>query len=84
MKDLEKRIEAIESRNAKVESNKAWEVSGTRKISIAFLTYVVIVFYLLAIDNERPFTNAAVPLVGFLLSTLVLGKVRNIWESRRK
>lgn len=84
MKDLIKRISAIEARNAKVEANKAWEVSWTRRVSIATLTYLVIVSYLIATDNDRPFVNAAVPLVGFLLSTLLLGKVRSIWESRNK
>ena len=38
MKDLEKRIEAIEERNKRVELDKAWETSWTRKICI-------IVFY---------------------------------------
>jgi hypothetical protein len=80
---FEERLSAIEARNARVEANKAWEVSWTRRLSIAALTYLVIVNYLIATDNDRPFTNAAVPLVGFLLSTLVLGKVRAIWEKKR-
>jgi len=80
MKDLEKRIAAIENRNAKVELDKAWETSWTRRLSIGVLTYLVIVAYLFAISNSSPFINAAVPVVGFLLSTLALSWVKAIWQ----
>lgn len=80
MKDLEKRILAIEERNLKVEADKAWETSWTRKISVAILTYAVVSAYLIFIDNDKPFINALVPAVGFLLSTLVLKQIRNIWQ----
>lgn len=82
MNDLEKRIEAIEARNSTVEQDKAWETSWTRRIVIGLLTYGVVVIYLIAIDNDKPFINAAVPAAGFLLSTLVLREVRNIWQNR--
>jgi hypothetical protein len=81
---LEKRIEKIEVRNARVELDKAWEVSWTRKVSIAVLTYIVVVSYLITIDNDKPFINGAVPVVGFLLSTLVLKRIRNIWQGNNK
>ena len=83
MKDLENRVEAIEKRNARVELDKAWEISWTRRISIGLLTYAVILVYLIIIDDDKPFINAAVPIVGFLLSTLVLHQVRNIWQNRK-
>lgn len=82
MKDLEKRIEAIEKRNKKVELDKAWETSWTRRLSIALLTYGVIVVYLIFIDNEKPFINALVPVVGFILSTLAMSWVKKIWQKR--
>lgn len=80
MKDLETRLEAIEARNKKVESDKAWEVSWTRRISIAVLTYIVIVSYLLFIENDAPYINAVVPVVGFLLSTLAISWIKKIWQ----
>ena len=82
MKDLAKRVAAIEERNNRVELDKAWETSWTRRVSIGLLTYGVIVIYLIAIDNDKPFINAAVPTVGFFLSTLVLRQIRNIWQNR--
>jgi len=80
MKDLEKRVAAIEERNKKVELDKAWETSWTRRISISVFSYVVIAGYLVTINNDKPFVNAAVPAVGYLLSTLVLKSIRNIWQ----
>lgn len=83
MKDLEKRVAAIEERNVRVEQDKAWEISWTRRISIGIMTYAVIVIYLFVINNDKPFVNAAVPAVGFLLSTLVLRQIRELWQKKK-
>ena len=85
MKDLEKEIELIKERNKRVETDKAWETSWTRKICIAVLTYLVVVAYnygIIQIDNI--FLSSLVPVMGFLLSTLSLKVIRNIWEKRGK
>ena len=82
MKDLEQRIEAIERRNKKVELDKAWETSWTRRLSIAALTYGVIVIYLVFIDNDKPYINALVPVVGFILSTFAMSWVKKIWQKK--
>lgn len=82
MSDLKKRIEAIETRNKKVELDKAWETSRVRCISIGVLTYIIIALFLIAIDKPQPFINAFVPPpIGFLLSTLVMSRVRDLWQS---
>jgi hypothetical protein len=83
MKDFEKRLAAIETRNKKVELDKAWETSWTRRVSLAALTYTVIVIYLHIIHNNAPFINAAVPAVGFLLSTLVLRRIKELWQRKQ-
>lgn len=80
MKSLEERVAKIEERNKRVEADKAWETSWTRRTSITCLTYLVVVLYLTAIDNDKPFINAVVPAAGFFLSTLVLKQIRNIWD----
>lgn len=45
LKDLEKEIENIKTRNKKVELDKKWETSLTRKICICILTYIVVIVY---------------------------------------
>ena len=84
MKDLESRITAIEERNRKVELDKKWETSWTRRLSVAILTYAVVFVYLLIIDNDKPAINALVPAVGFLLSTLLMRRVRDAWQRNQR
>ncbi len=81
-KDLESRVRAIEERNRRVELDKKWETSWTRRLAIAGLSYIVIAIYLVAIGNDKPFMNAIVPTAGFVISTLVLKSIREIWQSK--
>lgn len=83
MEDLEKRIQKIEERNKKVEKDKAWEMSIVRKIIIAILTYLTIVLFFLANRLPNPFINAIVPTLGFILSTLTLNILKEIWMRER-
>ena len=78
--DLEKEILAIKARNKKVEMDKAWEIIWTRKILLMTFTYLGIGFYLRAINIDKPWLNAIVPSIGFLLSTLTLPYFKKIWE----
>lgn len=82
-KDLEGRLAEIESRNARVEGDKAWETSWTRRISIMVLTYVVVCVYLQFVVKIDPWINALVPVIGFLLSTLTLSLLKQYWLERR-
>lgn len=77
--DLEERVKKIEERNARVEASKAWETSWTRKIAIAVFTYLAIALYLQFIVGINPWTNAIVPTIGFLLSTLTLPWIKSMW-----
>ena len=43
--NLEKEIKDIKERNKRVEKDKAWEVSWTKRICIMMLTYIVVVAY---------------------------------------
>lgn len=80
MKDIEERIKAIELRNKRVEADKAWETSWTRKIIIAVLTYFTIVLFFSAAGLPKPFINSIIPTIGFLLSTLSLPFFKKIWS----
>ena len=83
--DLEKEIKKIQERNKKVELDKAWETSWTRRIGIMILTYIVVIIYSYVIKKfDNIFLSSLVPVIGFTLSTLSLKLVRKIWENKNK
>ena len=77
--DLEKEINLIKKRNRRVEADKAWETGWFRKITIAVLTYAVIVLFFITAGFSKPFINAIVPTLGFLLSTLSISVLKEYW-----
>lgn len=79
IKNLEKRILLLEHRNRRVEANKAWETSLTRRMLTILFTYFSIAFYLKFIVGINPWINAIVPSIGFLLSTLTLPYFKKLW-----
>lgn len=84
-KKLETEIKNIKARNARVELDKAWETSWTRKICIMVLTYIVVIVYSFTIQNvSNIFLSSLVPVIGFTLSTLSLKGVRKLWENKTK
>lgn len=82
LNDLEKRVTVIEKRNAKVEMDKAWETSRTRKGLLILFTYLSVGLYLQVLSIPNPWLNAIVPSLGFLLSTLTLPFFKRWWISR--
>ena len=84
LKELEEEIVKIKERNKKVELDKAWETSWTRKICIMILTYIVVIIYSYVIKEfDNIFLSSLVPVIGYTLSTLSLRLVRNIWEKSK-
>lgn len=79
MENLEQEIIVIKNRNVKVEADKAWETSWSRKILIAGLTYFVIVLFFYFANLPKPFINALVPTLGFVLSTLSIDLAKKLW-----
>ena len=64
--DLEKEIKKIQERNKRVELDKAWETSWTRKICIMILTYIVVIIYSYVIRKyDNIFLSSLVPVIGF-------------------
>lgn len=81
--NINEEIELIKQRNKRVELDKAWETSWTRKICICILTYIVVVIYSYVINKiSNIFLSSLVPVIGFTLSTLSLKQVRKIWEKQ--
>jgi len=73
-------IQELHERNKRVELDKAWEISKTRKWLVAVLTYITVVIFLVVIHAPLPLLNALIPTLGFLLSTLTLPYVKKIWK----
>ena len=84
-KELENEIVKIKERNKKVELDKVWETSWTRKMCIGILTYIVVVLYSYLINRiNNIWLSSLVPVIGFILSTFSLKLVRNVWEKNIK
>lgn len=77
--EIEKEIEIIKERNSRVEADKAWEISWTRRLFIAISTYVIAGIWLVVIKDSFPWLKAFVPSVGYLLSTLSLPFIKRWW-----
>ena len=72
-------IKEILERNKRVEADKAWETSYTRRILLTSFTYLAIGIYLWVIKIPDPWLNAIVPAVAFMLSTLTLPFIKKRW-----
>lgn len=83
MPTVEERLEALEARNRRVERDKVWETSLERRGAVLLLTYVVIGVFLTLIAIARPWVNAIVPSIGFMLSTLTLTWLKRLWIDRQ-
>jgi hypothetical protein len=83
-KNLVKRIELLEARNKRVDTDKAWETSWIRKILIMILTYLVVISYLHFVVHINPWINGFVPVIGYFLSTQTISIVKKRWIQKRK
>jgi len=79
IEELQLEIKEIKKRNQRVEADKAWETSWARKIVVSILTYIVIVVFFYFANLSKPFINAIVPTIGFVLSTLSVPVFKNLW-----
>ena len=84
IEQIKKDIREIKERNARVEMDKAWETSMARKLLVAILTYIVVVLFFFFAELPRPFLNAIVPTLGFVLSTLSISYFKKAWTKNRK
>ena len=77
-----KSVEEILERNQRVEIDKAWETSWTRRGIIAGVTYGVATIFMMRIGVADPYLGALVPTGGYLFSTLSLPLIKRWWISR--
>ncbi len=71
--------ENIKERNKRVAADKAWEMSLTRRVLIAIITYIIVGFYLNLINISYPWLHALVPPIAYMLSTLSLPIIKKFW-----
>ena len=84
LKELEKEIAKVKVRNKRVEADKAWETSFTRKILVTVFTYFVIVLFFYFAELPKPFVNSIVPALAFLLSTVTLSFFKKMWMEKHR
>lgn len=84
MFQIERVLKQIEDRNQRVEADKAWEISLFRKGTISLTTYIVAAAALVSIGSARPFLDALIPVVGYILSTQSLPFLKKWWLKHRR
>ena len=83
MQAVEHELAAIKERNARVEAEKAWEVSLFRVLLLTVLTYVVSSVVFIAIGDVAPFREALIPAIGYFLSMRSIPFIKRYWITRR-
>ena len=78
----DKKINSILERNSRVEADKAWETSKARRAIIALATYFLVLYFLLLVRAPNPYTNAVVPALAYVLSTLSVPSLKKFWLER--
>lgn len=83
MDDTQAALQEIRERNARVELDKAWETSLTRRAFIIVVTYCFAAAYMMIAGLPHAFLGAIVPASGYVLSTLSLPYIRKLWMKNR-
>lgn len=84
LSSLELAVSAIEERNRRVQDDKAWETSIFRRVILSLMTYVIATLIFWSIGSARPFLDACIPTIGYILSTQSLPFIKKMWLRRRK
>ncbi len=79
MEHFQKTLDGLLNRNKRVEAEKAWELSFTRRAFLAGLTYVTAVLLLWLIGEARFLLLSFIPAISYVFSTLTLPWIRRMW-----
>ena len=64
IEELKKEVENIKQRNKRVELDKKWETSWTRKVCIIILTYIIVLIYSYVVRNlDNILLSSLVPVI---------------------
>lgn len=72
-------MQEIRERNTRVEADKAWETSKTRRAILALSIYLIAVLLFTTINTPQPWLDALVPTLAFVLSTLSFPFFKEWW-----
>ncbi|HYH36269.1 MAG TPA: hypothetical protein VD706_02095 [Candidatus Saccharimonadales bacterium] len=81
---LEERVAKLEARNRRVEADKAWETSWTRRLALTLFIYITVVFYLHFVIHINPWINGLVPVIGYFVSTLTVSFLKRRFTDRQR
>jgi hypothetical protein len=81
-KRFEEEIRAIKERNLRVEADKAWETSMSRRLILGAATYLVALYFLILIEVPNPVLAAAVPAAAFLLQQYSMPFIKRLWVQK--
>lgn len=84
LRGFSNQIQEIKDRNSRVEINKRWETSKTRFLSLTLIMYITMVLLFYVINSMKPFQDALIPTIGYMLSTFSLNLIRSAWEKANK
>lgn len=76
---IEEELRLIKDRNDRVDADKAWETSTTRKVLILVITYIFAATLMWVIGVKHPYIDAFIPTLGFFLSTLSIKFCKKLW-----
>lgn len=82
VEEIKKEVDEIKMRNARVEADKSWETSWTRRLVVLILTYIVVAVFFFVVKLPDPFVNALVPSIAFVLSTMTVPVFKKWWILR--
>ena len=75
----EELLKAILERNKRVEAEKAWEQSFTRRGFLTLMIYLTAALLLWLTNEERFLLLSLIPAIGYFFSTLSLPWVKRWW-----
>ena len=76
---IREELRELRARNLRVEREKAWETSWTRRLVITAVTWLGAWLWLLELGAERAALQALVPAGAYALSTFPLPMLRRWW-----
>lgn len=77
--DLRRDVDELRARNLRVEREKAWETSWTRRILITAATWLGAWLWLRQMGVEHAERQAVLPSGAYAVSTLSLPVLRRLW-----